>query len=42
MNNPVDNFLEINLDDIKKSLEANNFDVVIAQNAAAAKKIVIK
>ena len=42
MNNPVDNFWEIKLDDIKKSLEANNFDVFIAQNAAAAKKIVIK
>jgi len=42
MNNPVDNFWEIKLDDIKKSLEANNFEVFIAQNAAAAKKIVIK
>jgi L-lactate utilization protein LutC len=30
------------LEDIKKSLEANNFEVFIAENAAAAKKVVLE
>jgi len=42
MDNPVDSFWRIRLDDIKKSLEENNFEVFIAENAAAAKKIVLE
>jgi L-lactate utilization protein LutB len=42
MNNPVDNFWQIKLDDIKKSLEANNFEVFVVDNASEAKKIVLK
>jgi L-lactate utilization protein LutB len=42
MDNPIDSFWRIKLDDIKKSLEANNFEVFFAENAAEAKKIVLK
>jgi L-lactate utilization protein LutB len=42
MNGPVESFWRIRLEDIKKSLEANNFEVFIAENAAAAKKIVLE
>ena len=42
MDNPIDSFWRIKLDDIKKSLEANNFGVFFAENAAEAKKIVLK
>jgi L-lactate utilization protein LutB len=42
MGNPVDNYWQIKLDDIKKSLEANNFGVFVAQDAAEAKNIVLK
>ncbi len=42
MNEPVESFWRIRLDDIKKSLEANNFEVFIAENAVAAKKIVLE
>jgi L-lactate utilization protein LutB len=42
MDNPIDSFWRIKLDDIKKSLEANNFEGFFAENAAEAKKIVLK
>ncbi|MGZ3635133.1 MAG: LUD domain-containing protein, partial [Syntrophales bacterium] len=42
MEGPVDKFWQIRLADIKQSLEANNFDVFVAQNAAEAKNIVLK
>ena len=42
MNGPVESFWRIRLEDIKKSLEANNFEVFIAESAAAAKKIVLE
>jgi L-lactate utilization protein LutB len=42
MDNPIDSFWRIKLDDIKKSLEANNFEVFFAENVAEAKKIVLK
>jgi L-lactate utilization protein LutB len=42
MESPVDNFWQIRLADIKQSLEANNFDAFVAQNAAEAKNIVLK
>ena len=41
MDSPVDRFWQIRLGDIKLSLEANNFDVFVAQNAAEAKNIVL-
>lgn len=42
MDNPVDKFWQIRLVDIKLSLEANNFDVFIANNAVEARQIVLK
>ena len=42
MDSPVDKFWQIRLADIKVSLEANNFDVFIANNAVEAKQIVLK
>ncbi len=42
MDSPVDKFWQIRLAEIKQSLEANNFDVFVAQNAAEAKNIVLK
>ena len=41
MDGPVDRFRQIRLGDIKISLEANNFDAFVAQNAAEAKNIVL-
>ena len=41
MDSPVDRFWQIRLADIKRSLEANNFDVFVAQNAAEARNIVL-
>ena len=41
MDSPVDRFWQIRLADIKLSLEANNFDVFVAQNAAEARNIVL-
>jgi len=41
MDGPVDRFWQIRLGDIKISLEANNFDAFVAQNAAEAKNIVL-
>ncbi len=42
MDSPVDKFWQIRIADIKLSLEANNFDVFVANNAAEAKQIVLK
>jgi L-lactate utilization protein LutB len=42
MDGPVDRFWQIRLAEIKQSLEANNFDAFVAQNAAEAKNIVLK
>ncbi len=42
MDSPVDKYWQIRLADIKLSLEANNFDVFIANDAAEAKQIVLK
>ena len=42
MGNVVDSFWKIKLDDIKKSLEANNFEVFVVENTAEAKKIVLE
>jgi hypothetical protein len=42
MSGPVESFWRIRLEDVKKSLEANNFEVFIAENAAAAKKVVLE
>jgi hypothetical protein len=41
VDSPVDRFWQIRLADIKLSLEANNFDVFVAQNAAEARNIVL-
>ena len=42
MDSPVNKFWRIRLADIKLSLEANNFEVFIADNASEAKQIVLK
>ena len=42
MNNPIDQYWQIRLADIKEMLESNNFEVFLADNAAAAKKIVLE
>jgi L-lactate utilization protein LutB len=42
LNGPIESFWRIRLEDVKKSLEANNFEVFIADNVAAAKKIVLE
>lgn len=39
MENPIDNYWKLRFTKIKKALEANNFDVFIAQNKNFAKKI---
>jgi hypothetical protein len=41
VDSPVVRFWQIRLGDIKISLEANNFDAFVAQNAAEAKNIVL-
>jgi L-lactate utilization protein LutB len=40
MEKPIENFWSLRLADLKDALEANNFEVHIAENAEAAKKIV--
>jgi L-lactate utilization protein LutB len=42
MQNPVENYWHKRLQDLKKELEDNNFEVYIAQTAADAKDIVFK
>ena len=41
MDKPIDNFWQIRLAEVKAALEANNFDVFVAQNEAEANKIVL-
>ena len=42
MDKPVENFWQKRLNDLKKELEANNFDVFVAESAAEAKEIVME
>jgi L-lactate utilization protein LutB len=42
MDKPIENFWQIRLNDLKKELEANNFEVFVAENKAAAKEIVME
>jgi L-lactate utilization protein LutB len=42
MDKPIENWWQIRLADLKKELEANNFEVFLAGNAAEAKKIVLE
>ncbi len=41
MDNPVDNYWEKRLNDLKETLEKNNFDVFVADSAVQAKEIVL-
>lgn len=42
MDKPTDNFWQIRLNDLKKELEANNFEVFVAESATGAKEIVME
>lgn len=42
MDNPMDQYWQIRLADLKEMLESNNFEVFLVDNAAAAKKIVLE
>jgi len=42
MDKPIENFWQIRLNDLKKELEANNFEVFVAESAAEVKEIVIE
>ncbi len=42
MDNPINNFWQIRLADMKKVLEENNFDVFLARNGDEAKKCVLE
>ena len=42
MKNPIDNFWKLKLENVKESLESNNFEVFIADNSVAASKIVLE
>ncbi len=42
MEKPVENWWKIRLEDLKKALEGNNFEVFLAENATEAKKIVLE
>jgi L-lactate utilization protein LutB len=42
MNTPINQYWQIRLDSVKEMLESNNFEVYLADNAAAAKKIVLE
>lgn len=42
MKNPIDNYWMLKLETVKESLEKNNFEVHIAQSAAAAKDIALE
>jgi L-lactate utilization protein LutB len=41
MDKPIENFWQIRLNDLKNELEANNFEVFVAESAAEVKEIVI-
>ncbi|UCH20253.1 MAG: lactate utilization protein [Deltaproteobacteria bacterium] len=42
MEKPTEHFWQIRLNDLKKELETNNFEVFLAEDGAAAKKIVME
>ena len=42
MKNPIDNFWKFKLENVKESLESNNFEVFIADNSVDASKIVLE
>jgi L-lactate utilization protein LutB len=42
MDNPIGNYWQIRLKEVKSALEANNFDVFIAEDVASAKEIVLE
>ena len=42
MDKPVENFWQKRLNDLKKELEANNYEVFVAESAAEAKEIVME
>ena len=42
MNNPIENYWQIRLKDLKSALEGNNFEVFLARNAAEAKTVVVE
>ena len=42
MKNPIDNFWKLKLENVKETLESNNFEVFIADNSVEASKIVLE
>ena len=42
MENPIDNFWKLKLENVKESLESNNFEVFIADNSVEASKIILE
>jgi L-lactate utilization protein LutB len=42
MDKPIENYWQIRLKEVKGALEANNFDVFLAEDLASAKKIVLE
>ncbi len=42
MGNAIDEYWQIRISDLKEALEANNFEVFLANNAAEAKKLVME
>jgi hypothetical protein len=41
MDKPIENFWKLRLEDLKKALEENNFEVFLADDAQAAGKLVL-
>ncbi|MDY6949960.1 MAG: lactate utilization protein [Thermodesulfobacteriota bacterium] len=42
MKNPIGRYWRVRLNDVKKQLEANNFEAYVAENAAKARQIVLE
>ena len=42
MDKPIENYWTLRLANVKETLEGNNFEVFIAENAESAKKIVLE
>jgi hypothetical protein len=42
MDKPIDNYWQTRLKEAKSALEANSFDVFLAEDLASAKKIVLE
>ena len=42
MDKPIENYWKIRLENLKKSLEENNFEVFLANNSSEAKEVVLK